>query len=988
MDRRSLTEPNKPVRSSPAPAKTVKPEEPDVKPAGTEPAPATKSAVTPPAKSAKTVKPDPDGEKPAKTEAAVTDKDAPAPRDSADLYVEGQEVTAETEESTSAIDLLDYSAAKKKGKAKKNSERVPPALAERYNPTADDGLTAAQVAKRIDDGLTNEATKVKGRTYLRIFTSNIFTYLNGIVLVIFIALAIVADWSKDWSKFLFAVIALANTGIGIILEIRSKMTVDKLKIITAPTAMVVRDGSVRAVPVHEIVLDDIIYLEAGKQICSDSIVVRGECEVNESMLTGESVPVHKRVGDTVFSGAFVTSGSCRARVDKIGNDNYIETLASYAKKYKKPKSELNNAINLIIKLVSIVMIPLAIILIIRTANSLITNGSYTTVWGHDGNALVYNVITSVSGAVIGMVPTGMFLLTSVALALSVLRLAKRHTLVQNIYCIEMLARVDVLCLDKTGTITDGFMRVKNVIRLRSDGESLSDIIGAMLSATGDNNQTAIALGDYFGYSQKFVPKTVVPFSSVRKLSAVTFEDKGTYMLGAPEFVFGEMGVKLRKLVDDNAAQGYRVMALAHSTAEIHGDKLPASRKAVGIIVIEDRIREDVIETIRWFKENDVAVKVISGDNPITVSEVAKRVGVADADKYISLEGLSAREVVEAANRYTVFGRVTPEQKSILVRSMKTKGHTVAMTGDGVNDILAMRQADCAVSMASGAEAARNVAHLILMDNNFTSMPDVVVEGRRVINNIAMSSSLYLTKTIMTVLLTIACLIIGSPYFFTTNMTLMYEIFITAIPSLFLALQVNKERVQGRFMANMLKNSVPGGVTMSIAIIAVYVYWTLTAHTTQLDARFNDMAVIVLTFAGFMMLMRLCQPFNAYRITLVVGTFGLCVLASSVLSPMFGIVYTQTLADGAEAAVLRLSDWLFISTVALSAYCIVQIVHAVVKAINVNPQTVEVAEARAEKERREEQRLLEALKKEKLYNEDDDRKETVVDISSDAPPSGQ
>lgn len=914
--------------------------------------------------------------------------------DARDLYVEGQKVIEEDVSSSSAIDLLDYSTAKKNRKrGREKRERIDPTLAERYDASPDDGLNTEQVVKRINDGLTNEATKVKGRTYLRIITSNVFTYLNAIVFVIFIALALVANWRSDWSKFLFAVIAVTNTAIGIILEIRSKMTVDKLKIVTAPTAMVVREGSVRAIPVRQVVLDDIIHLETGKQICADAILVKGECEVNEALLTGESMPVHKRVGDTLYSGSFVTSGTCRARVDKIGNDNYIETLASYAKKYKKPNSELNNAINLIIKVVSIVMIPLAITLIIRTAVGI--NSAYPDIPFWESNwdveptqpSFMYRLITSVSGAVIGMVPTGMFLLTSVALALSVIRLAKRHTLVQNIYCIEMLARVDVLCLDKTGTITDGFMRVNNVVSLRSGGDPISDIVGSILSATGDNNQTAIALGDYFGYAQKFLPKTVVPFSSVRKLSAVTFEGKGTYFLGAPEYVFGEMGIKLQKIVDDYAAQGYRVMALAHSLSEIHGDRLPASRKAIGIIVIEDRIREDVIETIRWFKENDVAVKVISGDNPITVSEVAKRVGVADADKYISLEGLSAREVVEAANRYTVFGRVTPEQKSILVRSMKTKGHTVAMTGDGVNDILAMRQADCAVSMASGAEAARNVAHLILMDNNFTSMPDVVVEGRRVINNIAMSSSLYLTKTIMTILLTIACLIVGSPYFFSTNMTLMYEIFITAIPSLFLALQVNKERVQGRFMSTMLKSSIPGGVTVSLGIIATYIYWVMTSPegVTSLNARFNTIAVIVLTFSGFMILLRLCQPFNAYRIILVVGTFGLCVLATCVMPSMFGITYTRELAGGVTETILFApEDWLFISTIALSAYCIVQVVHSLVKAINVNPQKVEIAEAAAEKERKEEQRLLEALKREKLYREEDDKKrETVIDISSES-----
>lgn len=873
--------------------------------------------------------------------------------------------------SLSTIDLLDYDSATKR--KTRRLRAVSSDGAERYDPSPDAGLTSEQVAERVENGYLNITSKGGSKSYLRIIISNICTYLNLVVLVVFIMMALVVDFAVDWSKFLFVVIILVNTGIGIVQEVKAKMAIDRLKLVTAPSAVVLRDGETRVISVREVVLDDIILLETGKQICADSILVAGECEVNESMLTGESIPISKKPGDILYSGSYVTSGSCRARVNKIGDENYVETLASYAKKYIKPKSELNRSINLIIKVVSVLMIPIAVIMFIRTYNVYapqVGGALSSDLWGRGQGHLFYEVITTVSGAIIGMIPSGMFLLTSVALTASMLRLVKRHAMVRNMYCIEMLARVDVLCLDKTGTITDGSMSVKKVIEIKGgEGDfSSGDIIGSMLSATEDNNQTAIALADKFGYNLKFRPVTVLPFSSDRKLSAVTFEDMGTYLLGAPEYVLGDMGIRIRRLVDENASQGYRVLCLAHSPTEIKNGRLPGVRRPVCLIVVEDHIREDAADTIKWFRDNDVAVKVISGDNPITVSEVARRVGVVNADKYISLEGLSNQEVMEAANRYTVFGRVTPEQKSILVSSLKSKGHTVAMTGDGVNDILAMRQADCALSIASGAEAARNVAHLVLMDNNFSSMPDIVVEGRRVINNIAKASSLYLMKTMMTILLSVITLILGVPYFFTTEQTLMYELFITAVPSLFLSLQVNKDRVHGGFLGNMLKNASPGGLTLTIAVMAIYVYWRVThpsgGEMDVLDNQvFKTMVTITLTYTGYMVLLRLARPYNAYRVVLVVVTLACCMLGTFVLNWLFGVVYI----DGNGNLLLSLQDGLYISTVVLAAYGGVSILSAVISKINIAAQPVEVAAAKEEEERLEEARII-AEYREKKANE--------------------
>lgn len=806
----------------------------------------------------------------------------------------------------------------KKYKVKATSDL---SMAERYEPDVQFGLSKAQVDKRMEDGYFNATRKKSGKTYRSIFFTNIFTFLN--LLTFAVAAALIAVGASI-SQLFFMIIIIANIGIGIIQEIRSKRTVDKLSLITAPTAQVMRDGEKKTIPVAEVVLDDIMCLEMGKQICADCIVVRGECEVNESMLTGESVPVKKKVGDAVYSGSFVSSGSVYARVDKVGSANYVETLTSYAKRYRKPKSELNASIRLFIRVISCIIVPLAIIMLWVYSKQ---TPASPTKWRE--------IISSISGSVIGMIPAGMFLLTTVALAVSVIRLAKRKTLVQDIYCIEMLARVDVLCLDKTGTITDGSMQVNNIIELKG-GEtehSLQEVIGSMLTATEDNNQTAMALANRFGYSQALKPIKVMPFSSQRKLSAVTFEGAGTYMLGAPEFVLKDLGVRIEKLISENAANGFRVLVLAHSPAEMQGDRLPAVRRPLCLIVIEDHIRDDAVETIRWFKENNVAVKVISGDNPVTVSEVARRVGVENAELYISLEGLSEQEVIEAANKYTVFGRVTPEQKCLLVKSIKAKGHTVAMTGDGVNDILAMREADCSVAIASGAEAARNVSHLVLLDSNFTSMPDVVKEGRRVVNNIQKSSSLFLMKTFMSIVLTIVFLVLtitsGVKYPFDTSNLLLLEWFVIAIPSFALALQPNKNIIKGKFLTNVISRCIPGGLTLCISVMAVFLYSYFTNGKVIVvrgmegwDA-YICMSVLAMTFSGMMILLKICEPLDAFRSVLMIVTSTICILAAALMpQSVFGICK------------LGLTDLFFVIITLLVSYFIVAVCMRLVNAIRI------------------------------------------------------
>ncbi|MDE7300987.1 MAG: HAD-IC family P-type ATPase, partial [Clostridia bacterium] len=599
---------------------------------------------------------------------------------------------------------------------------------DRFEPELNQGLNAEQVQTRFKQYLFNDTNKQYSKSYLNIFLSNIFTFFNLLCIIAAIFLGIAGVSSI--SSYLVILILTLNVTIGIIQEIRSKIAVDKLSILATSATKTIRDGETVEIPTKEIVLDDVIIMELGNQVPADCTLADGSVEVNESLLTGESVAIKKQVGDILYAGSFISSGNGKCRVDKVGKETYLEKLSEKAKKYKSPNSELMKSIRMFIKVISIIIIPIAIgVFFVTRSQDPILGVEVIENWlgisKHTRQA-----IAKTCTVVIGMIPSGLVLLTSVALAVGIVRLARNNTLVREMYSLEMLARVNVLCLDKTGTITDGRMKVNDAVILNTVGEySLNEIMGSINAALDENNQTSIALFNHFGHSDKLAAVTKIPFSSKRKLSAVTFADVGTFVLGAPEFVLKPMPLKVERIVKQYAQMGLRVVVLAHSSTSImNGDKLPAVLKPIAIISIADNIREDAIETIKWFKENDVQVKVISGDNPITVSEVAKRAGIDHADKFISLDGLNDKEVENVANKYTVFGRVTPEQKAILVRAIKTEGNTVAMTGDGVNDILALKEADCAISVASGSEAARNVSHLVLMDNNFGNMPKVVAEG--------------------------------------------------------------------------------------------------------------------------------------------------------------------------------------------------------------------------------------------------------------------
>ena len=741
----------------------------------------------------------------------------------------------------------------------------------RFNPKADVGLTSDQVQKRTEQNLVNVTSTKTSKSIWSIIAKNVFTFFNLTCVLVAICLTIVGAYSD----MMFMVIVVVNTTIGIVQEIRAKKTMDKLSLTNSNFTKVIRDGEEQEIYKTEVVLDDLLVLNPGMQIACDSIVVDGNVEVNESLLTGESQPVKKEKGSSLLGGSFISSGTCVAKVNKIGDDNYISELSQKAKKFKQAKSELLTSLRALIKIISIFMVPIAILMAYNNYKYYLDNPA-------KDYSLLYMTITKTAGCIIAMIPAGMFLLTSVALAVSVVRLAKKRTLVQDLYCIEMLARTDVLCLDKTGTLTNGSMSVKDVVLLSKQTEKDVDkIVSSMVNAFHDANHTALALKSYFGKPCYSADKSI-PFSSERKFMGCKFRSIGAYKLGAYEFVLDKPSAELKKLAENYSMNGYRVLLLAECDANFTA----ASAKPVALILLQDNIRKDAPKTIQWFKDNGVDIKIISGDNPITVSEVAKRVGVDNWDKYISLYGLSNTEVMEAANKYSIFGRVSPEQKAILVKALKAQGKTVAMTGDGVNDILALKEADCSVAIAAGSDAARSVSQLVLLDSNFSSMPSVVAEGRRVVNNVQKSSSLFLMKTFFAICISVFVLCLNKTYPFSPIQFTLLELFVIGLPSFFLALQPNTNKIQGRFLVNIAKSTLPAGVCLVASTITMYIYQMFTGISTEVLVTLSSLALLVI---GFMVLFKMCKPFNWFKTLMYFACLGLTITAVVVLYDLFKYV---------------------------------------------------------------------------------------------------
>ena len=713
-------------------------------------------------------------------------------------------------------------------------------------PNLETGLTAAQVQTRIAQGLVNADDGIKTKTEKQIILENTFTFFNilNFVLALFVLLV------GSFKNLLFLGVIFSNTIIGSFQGIRAKRTIDKLSLISAPKVTVLRDGALQTIAVSEIVLDDVMHLSNGQQICADAIVCDGEVEVNESLITGESDPVVKRAGDELLSGSFIVSGSCYAQVEHIGSENYANRIANDAKYIKKAHSEILHSLDFIVKTLGLTLIPIGLLLFSKQFFIL-----------HD---TLKDAVVSTVAAMLGMIPEGLILLTSVVFAVSVLRLSKYKTLVQDLYCTESLARVDVLCLDKTGTITEGTMQVDELIPLEGFTEQdMTEALTALINVLSDDNPTSYAVKARFTGETSWTATETVAFSSARKWSGASFAAHGTYVMGAGEFILRDRFDTLRERTETYAARGERVLLLARTdSAFLEGKALPDDLQPVGLIAISDKIRAEAPETLRYFAEQGVTLKVISGDNAVTVSNIAQKAGLAGAENYCDASTLETEaDAAAAIEQYTVFGRVTPQQKLQFVKALKENGHTVAMTGDGVNDVLALKEADCSIAMASGSDAARTVSNLVLLDSNFASMPQVVKEGRRSINNLQRSASLFLQKTIYSTVLSVLFIFLSASYPFEPIQLTFISTLTIGIPSFILALEPNRDRVRGSFLINVLKKSFPSALTMVLGVLFLCLFQQPLGLSSE---QVSTLSVIVAFTVGFMLMFKLCVPFNALR----------------------------------------------------------------------------------------------------------------------------
>ena len=740
------------------------------------------------------------------------------------------------------------------------------------------GLTDEQVNARIAEGKVNADENPNTRTYKQIVRENTLTFFNFLNLVLLVLVLLVGSYKNAF----FVCIIIINTLIGIAQEIRAKKTIDKLAILTARKSVVIREGQKWTVPTEELVLDDVVCLKTGDQVPADARILEGSLEVNESLLTGESDNLPKNEGDELFSGSFVTSGEACCQIIHVGKDNYAAQITSEAKEFKRHNSELKNSLNAILKVISIIIVPLGALLFYK---------QYYIV----GDTFRDSVVSMVAG-VLGMIPEGLVLLTSVALTLGALVLANKKTLVQELYCIETLARVDTLCLDKTGTITEGTMCVERVEPYVSTGrtetaatepesaesteaeeqvqtdsafmEEIDVIMGNMMYVLKDQNATIDALRKRFPAKQDMTPEHVIPFSSDRKYSGVVFEEKGTYLMGAAQFLFPEDNEELTEKCQAYAEEGLRVLVLAHSSQNAEGTELPEGLEPLALMLLTDVIREEAPDTLAFFDSQEVDLKVISGDDPVTVAAIARRAGLKNADIYVDATTLTTEEELQdAVAQYSVFGRVTPQQKKAMVQALQSQGHTVAMTGDGVNDVLALKEADCSIAMAQGSDAAKNIANVVLLDSNFASMPHIVNQGRRVVNNIRTAASMFLIKTMFSVMLSLLTIFFGNAYPFEPIQMSLISACAVGIPTFLLAQENNYEKIDHTFLRHVFINAFPAAITITFCVFAVMLVCQNVYHSM---AMLNTACVLVTGWNYMAALKTVYAPLNTYRKVIIYG----------------------------------------------------------------------------------------------------------------------
>lgn len=746
--------------------------------------------------------------------------------------------------------------------------------AQRYQADISSGLSQEQVQERIDSGWTNEMVTEESKTVGQIIKGNLLTYFN----LIFAILAILVVAAGSFRSLTFLPVVIANLFIGILQEIRAKKTLDQLTMLNAPKAEVVRNGHISEIPAEELVLDDIVIFRAGDQICADAIVLDGSVLVNEALLTGESDELRKELGDFLMSGSFVVSGECYARLERVGADSYISELTLEAKAQDQKKhSEMLRVLDRMVGIVGILIVPIGVFLFVQ---QYVFSG-----------ASFQSSILSMVAAVVGMIPEGLYLLASVTLVVSVIRLASQKVLVHDMKCIESLARVDVLCVDKTGTITENEMQISSVILMEgfnpTQGVGLKAQISTLIAAMPEGNLTMQALKRYFKTPLKKNAEAVFPFSSTYKYCTAVFPDNA-YVLGAPELVLRSDYEKYRPLMESYSADGFRTVLFGRYEGVPDEQALTEPVIPMGLILLTNPIRRDAPETFRYFAQQGVAIKVISGDNPLTVSQIAAEAGIPGAENYVDASTLETEDALRsAAEQYTVFGRVTPEQKRLLVRALRSAGHTVGMTGDGVNDVLALKEADCSVAMASGCDAAAQVSQLVLLESDFSAMPSVVAEGRRVVNNIQRSASLFLVKNIFSFLMSVfsACFMLNYPL--EPAQISLISMFTIGIPGFFLALQPNAEAIHGRFLSNVLIKALPAGLTDFLVVGALVIFGRVFGVN---ETDISNACTMLLAIVGFMILHHISKPLNLLRWIVWVGSGVGLLVCSIYLGDIFGITH--------------------------------------------------------------------------------------------------
>lgn len=718
----------------------------------------------------------------------------------------------------------------------------------RIETTADTGLTQAQVKERMEKGWSNAPVDSPSKTTKEIIISNVFTYFNLIFLVIAVLLLLVGAF-RDLT---FLPVIICNTLIGIIQEIRSKKVLHKLSVLNAPKATVVREGKLQTIPAEKAVLDDVVKFQAGNQICADATVIDGEVQVNESLLTGESDEITKKPGDTLMSGSFVVSGSCLGRLEQVGADSYISKLTLEAKATKEgEQSEMIRSLDKLVQIVGFLIIPIGIVLF---------GQQYLL-----GDSSIKTSMQAMVAAIIGMIPEGLYLLASVALVVSVMRLATKKVLVHDMKCIETLARVNVLCVDKTGTITENTMKVHDVVSLepyeKEELPPLKELLGDFAHAMSKDNITMAAMQEYFTQGSGQVATSVTSFSSAFKYSSVTFHTT-SYVLGAPEFVLRDDYEIYKETIESYGSEGYRVLVFGRYEGTPDGKALTEAVVPYGLVLLANPIRKEAWETFQYFAGQGVDIKVISGDNPVTVSKVASQAGIANADNYIDASQLKTPDdIKQAVLKYTVFGRVTPDQKRQFVRALKEAGKTVAMTGDGVNDVLALKDADCSIAMASGSDAAAQASQLVLLESNFSCMPSVVLEGRRVVNNIERSASLFLVKNIFSFLLSLFSMAFMITYPLEPSQISMVAMFTIGIPAFLLAMEPNKKMIEGHFLTNVLLKALPAGLTDVLIVGFLTVFGQTFGMSNE---EISTAATLLLAIVGLMILFKISKPMNVFR----------------------------------------------------------------------------------------------------------------------------